>query len=415
MSIRYSDDILFFDNINILDLASTSQTPFYLYSETIISNNFLAYQKSFGNNQHLICYSVKANSNLTVLSLLSKLGSGFDIVSGGELSRVIKAGGDPRKTVFSGVGKTEEEIRFALSQDIMCFNVESHDELDTINSIALDEGKKANISIRINPAIDVDTHPYITTGMKDNKFGIDQSEILEIYQKASNMNGVNIIGIDFHIGSQITDVKPFEESVLKIVSIVKTLQKNNIILSHIDIGGGLGIKYHNEIKPDKNTFISSIIKLLQPYDVTILIEPGRSIVGEAGLLISKVLNTKKTTSKEFIIVDAGMNDLLRPPLYDAYHQIKEVKRNNDGKVLCDVVGPVCETADFLGKNRHLSVTRGDYIAVESVGAYGFTLSSNYNTRSKSAEYLIEKDGVTIKKIRERDSIDQILENEIKHL
>ena len=415
MSTTYNDDILYFDSVNILDLASISQTPFYLYSEKIISNNFLTYQKSFGNNPNLICYSVKANSNLSILSLLSKLGSGFDIVSGGELSRVIEAGGDPRKTVFSGVGKTEEEIRFALSHDIMCFNIESHDELVTINSIALEEDKKANISLRINPAIDVDTHPYITTGMKDNKFGIDQSEILEIYQEASSLKGVSIIGIDFHIGSQIIDIKPFEESVLKIIAIIKNLKKNNIILSHIDIGGGLGIKYENEISPDKNLFISSITDLLKPFDVTILIEPGRSIVGEAGLLISKVINTKKTTSKEFIIVDAGMNDLLRPPLYNAHHQIKEVKRNSNEKVLCDVVGPVCETADFLGKNRNLSLVKDDFIAVESVGAYGFSLSSNYNTRLKAAEYLIEKDGVTIKKIRERDSIDQILENEIKHL
>ena len=349
------------------------------------------------------------------MSLLAKLGSGFDIVSGGELSRVIEAGGDPRKTVFSGVGKTEEEIRFALSHDIMCFNVESHDELVTINSIALEEDKKANISIRINPAIDVDTHPYITTGMKDNKFGIDQSEILDIYQEASSLKGVSIIGIDFHIGSQIIDIKPFEESVLKIIAIIKNLKKNNIMLRHIDIGGGLGINYENEISPDKNTFISSITDLLKPFDVTILIEPGRSIVGEAGLLISKVINTKKTPSKEFIIVDAGMNDLLRPPLYNAYHQIKEVKRNSNEKVLCDVVGPVCETADFLGKNRNLSLVKDDFIAVESVGAYGFSLSSNYNTRLKAAEYLIEKDGVTIKKIRERDSIDQIMENEIKYL
>ena len=415
MSTTYNDDILYFDSVNILDLASISQTPFYLYSEKIISNNFLTYQKSFGNNPNLICYSVKANSNLSILSLLSKLGSGFDIVSGGELSRVIEAGGDPRKTVFSGVGKTEEEIRFALSQDIMCFNVESHDELVTINSIALEEDKKANISLRINPAIDVDTHPYITTGMKDNKFGIDQSEILEIYQEASSLKGVSIIGIDFHIGSQIIDIKPFEESVLKIIAIIKNLKKNNIILSHIDIGGGLGIKYENEISPDKNLFISSITDLLKPFDVTILIEPGRSIVGEAGLLISKVINTKKTTSKEFMIVDAGMNDLLRPPLYNAHHQIKEVKRNSNEKVLCDVVGPVCETADFLGKNRNLSLVKDDFIAVESVGAYGFSLSSNYNTRLKAAEYLIEKDGVTIKQIREKDTIDQILENEIKYL
>ena len=415
MTTVYNDDILFFDGINVLDLALLNQTPFYLYSEKMITNNFLAYQKSFKDNPHLVCYSVKANSNLSILSLLAKLGSGFDIVSGGELSRVIQAGGDPSKTVFSGVGKTEEEIKFALSKNIMCFNIESRDELRTINTIALEKKSCANISIRINPAIDVDTHPYITTGMQDNKFGIEQAEILDIYKEAHELKGINITGIDFHIGSQIMDTGPFKESVLKVIAIIKELQKNNIKLSHIDIGGGLGIPYDNEKSPDKSLFISEIVDLLKPLATTILIEPGRSIVGEAGLLISKVINTKKSTSKNFIIVDAGMTDLLRPPLYSAYHSIKEVFCNGTNKTVCDVVGPVCETADFIGKDRNLSVSKGDYVAVESVGAYGFSLSSNYNTRMKSAEYLIAKDGQNIKKIRDRDTIEQILENETKYL
>ena len=415
MTTVYNDDILFFDGINVLDLALSKQTPFYLYSEKMIANNFLAYQKSFKDNPHLICYSVKANSNLSILSLLAKLGSGFDIVSGGELSRVIRAGGDPSKTVFSGVGKTEEEIIFALSKNIMCFNIESRDELRTINAIALEKKLCANISIRINPAIDVDTHPYITTGMQDNKFGIEQTEILDIYKEADELKGINITGIDFHIGSQIMDTGPFKESVLKVIAIIKELQKNNIKLSHIDIGGGLGIPYDNEKSPDKSLFISEIVDLLKPLATTILIEPGRSIVGEAGLLISKVINTKKSTSKNFVIVDAGMTDLLRPPLYSAYHSIKEVFCNGTNKKVCDVVGPVCETADFIGKDRSLSVAKGDYIAVESVGAYGFSLSSNYNTRMKSAEYLIAKDSQNIRKIRGRDTIEQILENEKKYL
>ena len=415
MTTVYNEDILFFDGINVLDLALLNQTPFYLYSENIITNNFLAYQKSFGDNPHLICYSVKANSNLSILSLLAKLGSGFDIVSGGELSRVIQAGGNPSKTVFSGVGKTEEEIRFALSKNIMCFNIESRDELHTINSIALEKKMRANVSIRINPAIDVDTHPYITTGMQDNKFGIEQSEILDIYKEAYELKGINITGIDFHIGSQITDIDPFKESVLKVIAIIKTLQKNNIKLSHIDIGGGLGISYNNEESPDKSLFISTILDLLKPLETTILIEPGRSIVGEAGLLVSKVINTKKSSSKNFVIVDAGMTDLLRPPLYSAYHSIKEVFHTDTNKILCDVVGPVCETADFIGKDRNLSLSKGDYIAVECVGAYGFALSSNYNTRLKSAEYLITKDGGNIRKIRDRDTIEQVLENETKYL
>ena len=415
MTTVYNEDILFFDGINVLDLALLNQTPFYLYSENIITNNFLAYQKSFGDNPHLICYSVKANSNLSILTLLAKLGSGFDIVSGGELSRVIQAGGNPSKTVFSGVGKTEEEIRFALSKNIMCFNIESRDELHTINSIALEKKMRANVSIRINPAIDVDTHPYITTGMQDNKFGIEQSEILDIYKEAYELKGINITGIDFHIGSQITDIDPFKESVLKVIAIIKTLQKNDIKLSHIDIGGGLGISYNNEESPDKSLFISTILDLLKPLETTILIEPGRSIVGEAGLLVSKVINTKKSSSKNFVIVDAGMTDLLRPPLYSAYHSIKEVFQTDTKKTLCDVVGPVCETADFIGKDRNLSLSKGDYIVVECVGAYGFALSSNYNTRLKSAEYLITKDSRGIRKIRDRDTIEQILENETKYL
>ncbi|MBT7323119.1 MAG: diaminopimelate decarboxylase [Gammaproteobacteria bacterium] len=415
MSTIYNDDILFFDGINVLDFALINQTPFYLYSEKIITDNFLDYQNSFGDNAHLICYSVKANSNLSVLSLLAKLGSGFDIVSGGELSRVIMAGGDPKKTVFSGVGKTEEEIRFALASNIMCFNVESYDELMTINAIALEEKVIASISIRINPEIDVNTHPYITTGMKDNKFGIDQSDILEIYTMASKLNGIKITGIDCHIGSQITDLKPFEESVSKIISIINLLKNNNIQLNHIDIGGGLGISYNNEESPNKSEFISRIIDLLKPLATTILIEPGRSIVGEAGILVSKVINTKSTPSKKFIIVDAGMSDLLRPPLYNAFHAIKEVFHNNESKFLCDVVGPICETADFLGKDRTLSLSKGDYIAIECVGAYGFTLSSNYNTRLKPAEYIINKDTKSIREIRKRDTIDQILDNEIEYL
>ncbi|MBT4462302.1 MAG: diaminopimelate decarboxylase [Gammaproteobacteria bacterium] len=415
MSTIYNDDILFFDGINVLDFALINQTPFYLYSEKIITDNFLDYQNSFGDNAHLICYSVKANSNLSVLSLLAKLGSGFDIVSGGELSRVIMAGGDPKKTVFSGVGKTEEEIRFALASNIMCFNVESYDELMTINAIALEEKVIASISIRINPEIDVNTHPYITTGMKDNKFGIEQSDILEIYTMASKLNGIKITGIDCHIGSQITDLKPFEESVSKIISIINLLKNNNIQLNHIDIGGGLGISYNNEESPNKSEFISRIIDLLKPLATTILIEPGRSIVGEAGILVSKVVNTKSTPSKKFIIVDAGMSDLLRPPLYNAFHAIKEVFHNNESKFLCDVVGPICETADFLGKDRTLSLSKGDYIAIECVGAYGFTLSSNYNTRLKPAEYIINKDTKSIREIRKRDTIDQILDNEIEYL
>ena len=413
MTIEYKENILYFDNINIFDLASSHVTPFYLYSESIIRNNFISYKHSFGNHDHIICYSVKANSNLSILATLSKLGSGFDIVSGGELLRVIKAGGDPAKTVFSGVGKTEDEIKLALNNNIMCFNIESEDELNTINLIATGMGEKANISIRVNPAIDVNTHPYIATGMQDNKFGIEQSQVISLYKKASQMSGISIIGIDFHIGSQIVELEPYLESLSKIIKIVDELNSIGIMLSHIDIGGGLGIAYENEKVVPKDHFISEIIKIIGNRDICLLIEPGRSIVGDSGILVSEVINIKKSSSKCFVIVDAGMNDLLRPPLYDAYHSIKEVSKKNINPEIYDVVGPICETADFIGKNRNLAINKGDYLIVENVGAYGFVLASNYNTRPKIDEYIILKDD--IKKIRDRDSIDQILENELKFL
>lgn len=413
MTSKYKDNVLFFDEVNILDFAELNQTPFYLYSQNIITQNFNSYKKNLKQVDHLVCYSVKANSNLSVLSVLSNLGSGFDIVSIGELHRVIQAGGDPSKTVFSGVGKTEEEIKFALSVNIMCFNVESQDELHTINRLAIENKTIANISIRVNPAIDVNTHPYITTGMRDNKFGIDESEIIKLYKEAFNLEGLKICGIDFHIGSQITDVKPFIASLNKVKNIVSELKNLNIELDHIDIGGGLGISYQQESILSKDNFISEILKITKSLGLRILIEPGRSIVGEAGILVTKVINTKKTSTKNFIIVDAGMNDLIRPPLYDAYHSIFELEQSNQKKVLADIVGPICETADFLGKDRMLSVNQGDYLCIENVGAYGFVLSSNYNTRPKIDEYLLNNK--IIKKIRARETIEQIMENEKKYL
>ena len=413
MTIDYKEDILYFDNNNILEIAKTRQTPFYLYSENIIKNNYNSYSESFGDHSHNICYSVKANSNLSILSLLAKLGSGFDIVSGGELTRVLMAGGDPAKIVFSGVGKTEEEIIQALDNNIMCFNVESKDELYTINKIAKQKNKKANISFRVNPAINVNTHPYITTGMRDNKFGIDQSDILSLYKDASMLDGISIAGIDFHIGSQIMDLEPYFESLVKIITIADDLNASGIPLKHIDIGGGLGISYEGEPIVDKKVYISEIIKIIGDRKLSLVIEPGRSIVGEAGLLITKIINIKESSTKSFAITDAGMNDMLRPPLYEAFHSIIEVVNNSIGKTAYDVVGPICETADFLGKDRKLSIAQGDFLAVENVGAYGFVLSSNYNTRPKIDEYIISNNKV--KKIRKRDTINQILENEIDFL
>ena len=413
MTVKYINNILFFDEVNVLDFAKTNQTPFYLYSQNLITHNFMEYTQNLNTANHLLCYSVKANSNLSILSILSDLGSGFDIVSAGELQRVIAAGGDPAKTVFSGVGKTEEEIKFALSKNILCFNIESQEELNTLNKIALAEKKIANVSVRVNPAIDVKTHPYITTGMRDNKFGIDESEIINLYQEANDHKGLNIRGIDFHIGSQITSLEPFIDALSKVISIIKELKSLKIELEHIDIGGGLGISYDKKPIVSKEDFSKEILKLVGPLDLKLLIEPGRSIVGDAGILVTKVINTKKSPSKNFLIVDAGMNDLIRPPLYSAYHAIKEVSQTKNKKILSDVVGPVCETADFLGKDRMLSVKQGDYLCVENVGAYGFVLSSNYNTRPKIDEYLAKD--TDIKKIRIRDTIEQILENEKKCL
>ena len=397
MTVKYINNILFFDEVNVFDFAKTNQTPFYLYSQNLITHNFMQYTQNLKSLNHLLCYSVKANSNLSILSILSNLGSGFDIVSAGELQRGIAAGGDPAKTVFSGIGKTEEEIKFALSKNILCFNIESQEELNTLNKIALAENKIANVSVRVNPAIDVKTHPYITTGMRDNKFGIDESEIINLYQEANDHKGLNIRGIDFHIGSQITSLEPFIDALSKVISIIKELKSLKIELEHIDIGGGLGISYDKKLIVSKEDFSKEILKLVEPLDLKLLIEPGRSIVGDAGILVTKVINTKKSPSKNFLIVDAGMNDLIRPPLYSAYHAIKEVSQTKNKKILSDVVGPVCETADFLGKDRMLSVKQGDYLCVENVGAYGFVLSSNYNTRPKIDEYLAKD--TDIKKIR----------------
>ena len=409
MQTKHNNNILYFDDYNLLDVALINKTPFYLYSQNKIVENFKDYETAFSENNHLICYSVKANSNLKILSILAELGSGFDIVSGGELHRVLEIGSDPSKIVFSGVGKTEDEIRFAISKNILCFNVESFEELKTINSLAIEMKKIANISIRVNPSIDIKTHPYIATGMKDNKFGVDEKEIVSLYTKASLCKGLKITGIDFHIGSQITEISPYKEALEKVCKIIKKLSEKNIKLGHIDIGGGLGILYSDEKLPSKANFINSITKIIKPFGLKILIEPGRSIVGNAGILISKVLYTKTTPTKNFAIVDAGMNDFLRPPLYNAYHNIKEVFKSEIDPLVYDVVGPVCESSDFLGKERSLCLSSGDFIAVENVGAYGYVLASNYNTRLKPAEFIIIDKKISL--IREAETIDQVLENE----
>ena len=412
--LKYVNENLTFDNIDIQELGQTIQSPFYLYSENIIISNLGEYIDELKNVDSLVCYSVKANSNLSILSLLSKKGLGFDIVSGGELHRVIKAGGDTSKVVFSGVGKTDEEIEYALKNNIYCFNVESPGELNRIDSKATTLGLKANISLRVNPEIDAKTHPYITTGLSENKFGISQDDILRTFKMINNFKSLNICGIDYHIGSQIVNLEPFTDSAKKVLSLINELKKVNINLSHVDLGGGLGIKYKDEPLIKKRDYVRSVVEVFKNSNLKIIFEPGRSVVGDAGILVTKVIEKKNNKNgKKFIIVDAGMNDLIRPPLYGAYHKISPVKKNNTSTDLFDIVGPVCETADFFGKDRHLVANIGDLVVVEDAGAYGFVLSSNYNSRPRVAEYLISNNNVSC--IRGREKFSDIIGDEEDYL
>ena len=412
--LKYVNENLTFDNIDIQELGQTIQSPFYLYSENIIISNLGEYIDELKNVDSLVCYSVKANSNLSILSLLSKKGLGFDIVSGGELHRVIKAGGDTSKVVFSGVGKTDEEIEFALKNNIYCFNVESPGELNRIDSKATTLGLKANISLRVNPEIDAKTHPYITTGLSENKFGISQDDILRTFKMINDFKSLNICGIDYHIGSQIVNLEPFTDSAKKVLSLINELKKVNINLSHVDLGGGLGIKYKDEPLIKKRDYVRSVVEVFKNSNLKIIFEPGRSVVGDAGILVTKVIEKKNNKNgKKFIIVDAGMNDLIRPPLYGAYHKISPVKKNNTSTDLFDIVGPVCETADFFGKDRHLVANIGDLVVVEDAGAYGFVLSSNYNSRPRVAEYLISNNNVSC--IRGREKFSDIIGDEEDYL
>ena len=412
--LKYVNENLTFDNIDIQELGQTIQSPFYLYSENIIISNLGEYIDELKNVDSLVCYSVKANSNLSILSLLSKKGLGFDIVSGGELHRVIKAGGDTSKVVFSGVGKTDEEIEYALKNNIYCFNVESPGELNRIDSKATTLGLKANISLRVNPEIDAKTHPYITTGLSENKFGISQDDILRTFKMINDFKSLNICGIDYHIGSQIVNLEPFTDSAKKVLSLINELKKVNINLSHVDLGGGLGIKYKDELLIKKRDYVRSVVEVFKNSNLKIIFEPGRSVVGDAGILVTKVIEKKNNKNgKKFIIVDAGMNDLIRPPLYGAYHKISPVKKNNTSTDLFDIVGPVCETADFFGKDRHLVANIGDLVVVEDAGAYGFVLSSNYNSRPRVAEYLISNNNVSC--IRGREKFSDIIGDEEDYL
>jgi diaminopimelate decarboxylase len=407
--LKYNSDQLFFDGMDIDEISSNLETPYYLYSENLIKENINSYMKH-ATKQTLFCYSVKANSNLSILKLIASMGMGFDVVSKGELYRVMKVGADPKKIVYSGVGKRKDEIKFALECGILCFNVESEGELNVINEQASLMECVANVSIRVNPDVAVETHPYISTGMKENKFGIPYKDSLEIYLKASKLKSLNITGIDFHIGSQITTIEPYLDSLKSIKSLIAELEKKGISIAHIDVGGGLGIKYQDENIINKDVFISTIVSELKDLNIMILFEPGRSIVGDCGILVSRVQYIKESDEKNFLILDASMSELIRPPLYNAHHNITVVRRTDVEQKNYDVVGPVCESADFLGKNRLMNINVSDLVVIEDVGAYGFVLSSNYNTRPKPAEYIISNGNIN--KIRSADTLDQILANEL---
>ena len=409
-SLHYQKNKLFFDQLDLEELSKGITTPFYLYSENLIKQNIKEYI-SQSNDKTLFCYSVKANSNLSILKLIASEGMGFDVVSMGELYRVIKAGCDTKKVVYSGVGKTRAEIRYALENNILCFNVESEGELFVINDEASAMGTTANISIRVNPDVAVDSHPYISTGLKDNKFGITYKNALTLYIKASKLSSLNIIGIDFHIGSQITSILPFIDSIKSIKSLVSDLKKENINITHIDVGGGLGISYEGEDIVRKADYIKEITDSLRDLNVNILFEPGRSVIGDCGLLVTQIQYIKESESKNFMIVDASMSELIRPPLYNAFHKITPILKRDKSHKKYDIVGPVCESADFLGKERSMNSEVYDLLVIEDVGAYGFVLSSNYNTRPKPSEYIITNG--SIREIRSADTLDQILTNELK--
>ena len=409
---NFRGDSLFAEDLSVSELAKTYGTPLYLYSRATIERHWHAFDQAAGEQPHLVCYAVKANSNLAVLNTMARLGSGFDIVSQGELARVIQAGGDPAKVVFSGVGKTSAEIRYALAQGIYCFNVESAAELSRINEVALSQGKVANISLRVNPDVDAGTHPYISTGLKENKFGIGIDEAIALYQHAATLPGLSVKGIDCHIGSQLTEMAPFLDALDRVLALIDRLAQQGIVLSHLDVGGGLGVCYDDETPPHPNDYAKALAEKLEGYDLTLIYEPGRAIMANAGILVTEVEFLKTNEDRHFAIVDAAMNDLIRPSLYQAYQQIIEVERAPKSRVeqqTYDVVGPICETGDFLGKERLLAIESGDLLAVRSAGAYGFTMSSNYNSRPRAAEVMVDGDNAYV--VRQRETIESLWQGE----
>jgi diaminopimelate decarboxylase len=412
--LHYYNGELLADNVAISELARQYGTPLYVYSARHITKRFLAYQNSLKNKKHLICYAVKANSNLSVLNLLVKLGAGFDIVSQGELERVLKAGADPKKIVFSGVAKSIVEIKRALEVGIKCFNVESEPELYRINEVAQQLGKIATISLRVNPDVDAKTHPYISTGLSENKFGISYQLALDVYRKAASLNHIKIVGIDCHIGSQLTELSPFLDAADRILVLVDKLKAENIHIEHIDLGGGLGVCYDNETPPSASLLVSELAaKLINYPELEMIFEPGRSIVANAGLLITKVEYTKHQDGNHFAIVDAGMNDLIRPALYEAWMRVLPAKepKSSDKKECYNIVGPICESSDVLAYQRELFVEQDDLLVICSAGAYGFSMASNYNSHLRPAEVMLEE-GNQHKVIRKREAFDDLWRGEL---
>jgi diaminopimelate decarboxylase len=407
---HYPDNAMFCEDVSVSEIAKQLGTPFYLYSHATLKQHFLTFEKAFGDVPCLICFSAKSNSNLAVLKLFASLGGGLDIVSGGELFRGLQAGIPPEKIVFSGVGKREDEIAYALDSGILMFNVESFQELESINQCAARLNKKAPIALRVNPDVDPKTHPYISTGLKENKFGMDMKSAAEAYKSAAAFPHIEVIGISCHIGSQVTEVAPFVDALHRIKELISTLQDIGISISYLDLGGGLGITYDQEAPPHPNEYGQAILDALGDSPFTLIFEPGRVIVGNAGILVTRVLYTKRLEAKDFVIVDAAMNDLVRPSLYEAYHAIERVVRGQQETITADIVGPICESGDFLAKDRDIPrVEVGDLLAVMSAGAYGFTMSSNYNSRPRVPEVMVKGDQFYV--VRERESYEDLIRGE----
>jgi diaminopimelate decarboxylase len=405
---NYKNDTLFCEEVAISQLAETYGTPLYVYSRATLERHWHAFDQALSGRDHLVCYAVKANSNLAVLNVLARLGSGFDIVSGGELQRVLRAGGDPAKIVFSGVGKLPDEIEMALDCGIYCFNVESEQELDLLNQIAIQKQQIARVSFRVNPDVDAKTHPYISTGLKENKFGVNFKDAERVYLKARDMANIEVIGIDCHIGSQLTELSPYIDALDRLLYLIRQLKEKGVEIKHLDLGGGLGIRYKDEKPPLPSEWSQALENQFDGFEGTILVEPGRAISGNAGILVSQVNYLKHSDEKNFAVIDAAMNDLIRPSLYGAWLEIIRIDQHSDELPrLYDIVGAICETGDFLGKDRSLQIAQGDLLAIRSAGAYGFSMASNYNSRNRAAEVMV--DGEKHYCVRDRE----VFEDQIK--